>query len=114
MQIHARHYWIAVAVLFMLAVPVWAHTDTAQLSVTQPATIGATQLKPGNYRLEIKNNDTQLKVVDTDTDRTVAEVPCRWIQLNTKPDQTEVVLTHNKVTEIDFGGSTQAIKVLGS
>ncbi|HTS11235.1 MAG TPA: hypothetical protein VMH00_03885 [Candidatus Limnocylindrales bacterium] len=113
MQIHARHYWIALAVLFVLAVPAWAHSDTAQLTVTQPATIGTTQLKPGDYKLEVKNDGTRIKVIDSSTDRTVAEVPCHWVQLKEKPNQTEVLLNANRVTEIDFGGTMQAARVVG-
>ena len=109
MQIRAKHYGIALAV-FVLAAPVWAHTDTAQLTLTEPTTIGGTQLKAGDYNLEVKPNGTQLKVVNTATNKTVAEVPCQWIQLQQKPDTTQVLVNNNQVTEIDFGGKTQAVK----
>jgi hypothetical protein len=110
MQIRAKHYWIGLAVL-MLAAPVWAHTDTARLAVMETATIAGTQLKPGDYNLEVKDNQTQLKVVDTGTGKTVAEVPCQWIQLPQKPNTTEVLVNGNRVTEIDFGGKAQAVQI---
>jgi hypothetical protein len=110
MQIHAKHYGIALAV-FMMAFPVWARTDAAQLTVTEPATIGSTQLKPGDYNLEVKDNQTTLKVVDTNTGKTVAEVPCQWIQLQQKPSSTQVLVNNNQVTEVDFGGKTQAVRI---
>jgi len=110
MHIRPKHCFTAFALL-ALALPVWARTDTAHLTVTQPTTIGTTQLKSGDYKIEVSPNATQLKVVDTDTGKTVAEVPCHWIQLQKKPNTTEVVTNNNQVTEIDFGGKTQAVKV---
>lgn len=112
MQIRAKHYGIALA-LFVLAAPVWAHTDSAQLTVSEPATIGGTHLKAGDYSLQVKNNETQLKVIDTATNKTVAEVPVQWIQLQQKPNTTQVLVNDNQVTEIDFGGKTQAVKIAG-
>jgi hypothetical protein len=110
MHIRPKHCFTAVA-LFALAIPVWARTDTAQLTVIQPTTIGTTQLKPGDYKLEVTPNATQLKVVNTDSGQTIAQVPCHWFQLQKKPDTTEVVTNNNQVIEVDFGGKTQAIKV---
>ena len=110
MQIRAKQYAMALA-LFMLAVPVWAHTATAQLTVTEPATIGDKQLKPGDYNLQVKDNQTQLKVVDANTGKTIVEVPIQWIQLQQKPNTTEVLVNNNEVTEVDFGGKTQAIQI---
>jgi hypothetical protein len=94
-----------------LALPVWARTDSADLTVIQPTTIGTTQLKPGDYKVEVADNATQLRVVDQQNGKTVAEVPCQWIQLQKKPTQSEVVTNNNQVIEVDFGGKTQAVKV---
>ena len=110
MQIRAKHYGIALAV-FMMAAPVWAHKDTAQLTVTEPATIGSTQLKAGDYNLEVKDNQTQLKVIDINSGKTVAEVPFQWIQLQHKPNTTQVLVNNNQITEVDFGGKTQAVQI---
>jgi len=110
MQIRAKHYATALAV-FMLAVPVWAHTATAQLTVTETATIGGKQLKPGDYNLQVKDNQTQLRVVDANTGKTIVEVPVQWIQLQQKPNTTQVLVNNNEVTEVDFGGKTQAIQI---
>ena len=110
MHIRPKHCFTAVA-LFALAVPVWARTDSADLTVVQPTTVGTTQLKPGNYKLEVSPNATQLKIVDTDSGKTVAEGPGHWFQLQKKPNTTEVVTNNNQVVEVDFGGKTDAIKV---
>jgi hypothetical protein len=110
MHIRPKHCLTAVALLG-LAIPVWAHADSADLTVIQPTTIGTTQLKPGDYKVEVDPNATQLKVIDQDNGRTVAEAPCQWIQLQNKPRQTEVLTNNNQVIEIDFGGKTEAVKV---
>jgi hypothetical protein len=110
MRIRAGYLGAAFA-LFMFAVPVWAHTDTAQFTVLNQTEIGTTELKPGNYMLEVAVNGEQLKVVDQDTGKTVAEVPCHWVTLNKKPYNTEVVTTKDQVTEIDFHGKTRAVRI---
>jgi hypothetical protein len=110
MRIGAGYLGAALA-LSMFAVPVWAHADTAQLTVLEKAEIGATELKPGTYKLEVADNGTQVKVVDGDTGKTVAEVPCHWVTLNRKPGNTEVLMNNDRVTEIDFHGNTQAVRV---
>jgi len=111
MRTHAKHYLMALSLVAFLALPVWAHTDSAQLTVMNPTTIAGKQLKPGNYRLEVQPDQTHLKVVNTETYKTVAEVPCHWINLKNAPINTEVELNKNKVTEIDFSGRTQAVRV---
>jgi hypothetical protein len=109
MHIRAGYLWTALA-LFMFAVPVWAHTDTAQLSLTKKAEIGTTQLKPGDYTLEVNNNKTMIKVVNQNGN-TVAEVPCHTVQINNKPTTNQVIMNGNQVTEIDFRGNTEAVRM---
>jgi hypothetical protein len=110
MRIRAAYLGAAFA-LFMFAVPVWAHTDTAQFTALDATEIGTTELKPGNYKLEVADNGEQVKVVNQDNGKTVAEVPCHWVTLNKKPNNTEVVISKDQVTEIDFHGSTRAVRV---
>lgn len=110
MHIRARQGLIAVATL-LLAFPVWAGSNKAQLTVTQSTTIGSTQLKPGNYNLEVKENAAQLRVTDADNGKVIAQVPVQWITLKDKPSTTAVIVNENQVTEVDFGGKTQAIRV---
>ncbi|HKS68338.1 MAG TPA: hypothetical protein VJR26_13945 [Candidatus Acidoferrales bacterium] len=110
MQIYARHYLTALCLAVVMALPVCARTDSAEVSVTNPTTIAGKQLNPGTYRLEVEPGQKQLKVIDTSSDRTVAEVPCQWIQLKTAPNGTEVIVSDNQVKEIDFKGKTRAVK----
>jgi hypothetical protein len=111
MRIHLKHYLTALSLIAFLALPVWAHTDSAQLTVLNEATIGGTQLKPGTYKLEVKPNETQMKVVDTSTDRTVAQVPVHWVRVNNPPANTQVLLNKHQVQEIEFSGKTQAVRI---
>jgi hypothetical protein len=111
MRTYAKRYLTALSLMAFIALPVWARTDSATLTVTNPTTIAGKNLEPGTYRLEVHPNQTQLKVVNTQSDRTVAEVPCQWVPLKNSPTNTEVLLNKNKVTEIEFSGNMQAVKV---
>lgn len=66
-------------------------------------------MKPGDYELKVQNNARDLSV--SREGKVVAQVPVHWIQLPKKPNATEVDLTKNQVTEVDFAGTTQAVQV---
>jgi hypothetical protein len=61
--------------------------------------------------LKVKDNATQLEV--TQNGKVVAEAPVKWIQLQKKPAETEVVMDKDRVVEVDLGGKTQALQVTG-
>jgi hypothetical protein len=111
MRIHAKRFLTALSLTAFMALPVWAHTDSAQLTVTNPTAIAGRQLKPGTYKLEVQPDQSQLKIINSYSDKTVAEVPCHWITLKSAPNNTEVLLNKDTVTQINFGGKTQAVKV---
>jgi hypothetical protein len=111
MHIRAKHYLTALSVMAFFALPVWAHTDSAELTVLNPTMIAGQQLKPGTYKLEVQPSQTQMKVVNAQTYKTVAEVPVHWIQIKKAPNSTEVILNKNNVNEVEFGGKTQAVRV---
>jgi hypothetical protein len=95
--------------LLLLASPVWARTDSAKFHADHDVTIGGKQLKAGDYELKIVENDSNLSV--TQDGKLVAQVPVHWIQLQDKAHATEVELTENRVTEVDFAGKTQAVQI---
>jgi hypothetical protein len=95
--------------LLTLAAPVWARPRTATAFVNDPATIGGTQLKPGEYQLKVENNANQLEVLQKG--KVVAVVPVQWIQLPAKPAATQVTVDNNQITEVDFGGDIQAVQI---
>lgn len=111
MRFRAPRFLTAFSLLAFLALPAWAHTDSATLAVSSPTTIAGTHLKPGTYKLEVEPNQTQLKIVNTDSDKTVGQVPCQWFVLKKAPRATQVMVNSNTVTEIDFGGKTEAIRI---
>jgi len=92
--------------LFAMALPVWAKTDTIQYTATQPTMIEGHKLAPGNYTLNA--SDTTNKVLVQRNGRTVATVPCKWIQLPQKADRSEVLSSSSKLTQIRFAGKTKA------
>ena len=96
----------AILAVLVIAVPIWARSKSVELRLTDPATIGATQLQPGAYTLKVDDGGTQVSVVRQG--KVVAEIPCHWVQLSAKPRTTEVDFTANQITEIEFGGDLQA------
>ncbi|MGH9736656.1 MAG: hypothetical protein ACRD8A_18965 [Candidatus Acidiferrales bacterium] len=111
MYFRVKNCLIALSAVAFLALPVWAHTDSAELTVVNPEVIAGQQLKPGTYKLEVQPNESKMKVVDTQSSETVAEVPVRWITLNKAPIDTEVIVSSNHVSEVEFSGKTQAIQI---
>jgi hypothetical protein len=100
---------VGVLTLFVLAAPVWAHTHTATAYIIDTTTIAGTTLQPGQYELKVEDNGTQLQVLQNR--KVVAQVPVQWIQLHNKAMDTQVVLNNNQITEVDFGGETQAVQI---
>jgi hypothetical protein len=107
MRLQVKQILIGLAICAM-ATPVWAKTKTADLEVTQPTTVGSTQLAPGDYQFRAKEQGNQVDVLHNG--KIIAEVPCHWVQLDKKSDQTSVLLNGNTVTELDFDGSNQAAR----
>lgn len=95
-----------VLAVLIIAMPIWARSKSAEVHLTDPATIGTTQLQPGAYTLKVDDGGTQVSVVRQG--KIIAEVPCHWVQLSAKPKTTEVNFTANQITEIEFGGDLQA------
>jgi len=100
-----------VVAILGLSLPIWAGTDSAQLVVEHPVTIGAQQLEPGTYNLKANDGANQISVIRTDNGKTVASVPCEWVQLAQKARQTEVLFEADRVVEIDFSGKTKAVAI---
>jgi len=101
----------AVAAALVLSLPIWARTDSAQLVVDHPVTIGAQQLEPGTYNLKANDGEKQINVVRADNGKIVASIPCEWVQLALKARQTEVLFDADRVVEIDFSGKTEAVAI---
>ena len=101
--------WLAVVAVLVLSLPIWARTESAQLVVNHPVTIGAQQLEPGTYNIKANQGEKQINVVRADNGKVVASVPCEWVQLAQKARQTEVLFNADRVVEVDFSGKTEAV-----
>lgn len=112
MHIHANKFLGGLAVLAM-ALPLWAgpssHNDSMPFDVTATATVGQTQLAPGHYTFEANEASNELNI--RQNGKMVASVPCHWVQLPQKAHDSEVLSNNNRVTQVDFRGRTEALKV---
>lgn len=107
MRLTNRMYLSAFAGL-LAALPVWAaHMNSVSWNVSQPTTIGGTEIKPGDYMIQIADGGSQVDVVSRG--KVVAQVPCQWTQLPTKAASSEVDVDNGQVTEVKFGGKTAAV-----
>jgi hypothetical protein len=97
------------AAVVCLTFPVWAHAESMDLDVSQPTMVGTTQLQPGDYILKVEDNATQIQVERDGA--VVAEVACHWTQLPQKPTTSQVLMTSDRVTEVDFRGKTEAVTI---
>jgi len=84
-----------------------AHTNTVEWNVSQPTTIGGTEIKPGDYVIRAEDGGTQLEIVSRG--KVVAQVPFQWTQLPQKAQASEVDIDGGQVTQVKFGGKTAAI-----
>ena len=113
MRFETKHYLAVVAIL-ILAMPLWAgknssHTYSAHFEASRVTMIGTMELQPGNYTFEAKEAQNQLDVIMDG--KVIATVPCQWIQLPKKAIGSAVQSDENRVTEIDFEGRTEAVKI---
>jgi hypothetical protein len=100
---------LTVVAVLALSLPIWARTDSAQLVIDHPVTIGTQQLEPGTYNLKANDGENQISIVRADNGKTIASVPCEWVQLAQKPRETEILFNADRVVEIDFGGKTKGV-----
>jgi hypothetical protein len=100
--------YAGVLTILLFALPAWSRTDSAPWSVSQAATIGGTQIKPGEYQLKAEEGQGQVQVVHDG--KVIAQVTCKWIQLPAKSAETEVLVNNGQVTQIQFSGRMEAIQ----
>ena len=104
----------AVVAAVILTAPVWAasassHKDSAAFDAAQATTIGNTHLQPGHYTFEAREDQSRLNVLKNG--KVVATVPCHWVQLQKKANNSEILSNNNQVNEVKFGGRTEAVQV---
>jgi hypothetical protein len=109
----AKQFLAGTAILF-LAAPIWARpegsrTYTAEWYATQATNIGNIRIKPGQYTVEARENENTLDILRDG--KVVAQLPCHWIELPKKAEDTEVDTNNNQIVQVEFAGKTEAVQV---
>ena len=109
MDARVRMRFLTALIAIGMSVPLWltAATDSLHKTVhlTSTATVAGKTLQEGDYSLTVSGNDAKFM----SKGKVVAEVPCTWKTLQSKPAYDEVLIDGGAVTEIEFQGQTQAI-----
>jgi hypothetical protein len=100
---------LAILSFLTLTIPVWARTYTAPLSVSKNAAIGGTQLKAGDYQLTADPDKKEVEVLQNG--KVLATVPGQWVKLPQKPQYSTVIFDGDKITQVQFSGTDQALQV---
>ncbi len=103
--------FIVAAAVAVMTIPVRAKNNssdslTATLDLDSTATINKTTLTPGEYRVVAEGNQARFEK----DGKTVAEVPCTLKTLPNKASLSEFVMDHDRLTEIQVAGKTEAIE----
>jgi hypothetical protein len=106
---HKSWQYLSGLAILLRALPIWGRTESSPLSISQPTSIGATQLQPGDYELRAQDSQPQVQVVHNG--KVVAPVPCSWIQLPGQAADSEVIVDNHQVKQIQFAGKTEAISL---
>ena len=109
MNVRVRMHFSTALMAIAMTFPLWltAGTDSLhkRVHLSSPATVGGKTLQVGDYDLLISGNQAKF----TSNGKVVAEVPCTWKTLETKPAYDQVLINGGAVTEIEFQGKTQEI-----
>jgi len=95
---------MALLAAIALAVPAFAKPFAKTISIAQAAKFGKSELKAGEYRLEIDGN----KATVQKGRQTVAESEGRWEDRSSKSNYDSLLLGENgQVKEVRFAGQTR-------
>ncbi len=95
---------VALLAAVALAVPAFAKPFTKTINISQTAKVGKSELKAGEYRLEIEGN----KATVQKGKQVVAESEGRWEDRSTKSNYDSVVISENgQVMEVRFAGQVR-------
>jgi hypothetical protein len=109
MHLREKHY-LAGSMVLTLTMPVWVRTYKESLTVDKSATIGSVQLKPGSY--ELTADDTKKKLNILQKGKIIPTVQGQWVKMPQKAQAGGVDSENDKITQVRFSGSDQAIQPL--
>lgn len=103
------------AAVVVMAIPALAKSNSSNslnttVDLYSTATVNNTKLAPGEYRVIAEGNQAKFEK----DGKTVAEVPCTMKTLPSKASSSEFVMDHDKITEIQVAGKTEAIEFSSS
>ena len=106
MRMKSLARFLALLAVVALAIPAVAKPVSKNVTLSQPAKLGATQLNAGEYRLLIDGS----KVTVKNDKQVVAEVEGRWEQRAEKSPRNAVLLGANgEIKEIRFSGDNRVL-----
>ncbi|MGD0907306.1 MAG: hypothetical protein ABSA96_06970 [Candidatus Acidiferrales bacterium] len=102
---------LAVAVLSVMSIPVLARPSSKDslsttISLVTAVNVGNKMIEPGEYKVVVQDNSAKFEK----DGKVVAEAPCTLKTLPTKAHETAVSVDHDKLTEIQISGKTQALE----
>lgn len=110
------HYLAIIAVAATLSpLGAFASDKTSRsVKISDPVTVGSTQLKPGDYRVEWQGNGPSVQVNFMHNGKTVATVPAQVQSNDPKVTRDEILMDRSHanaqtLTEIDFGHGKEAL-----
>jgi hypothetical protein len=114
MRIYGRYLVGFLGALLLAAIPALAggsaqHADSTNFVATTTVTFGTTRLEPGNYVIRGTASQSQLEILQHN--KVIATVPCRWIQLEKKAKDSQIISNDNRVTEVQFQGRMEAAEI---
>lgn len=110
------HYFVIAAVFSTLfSICAFAADKTARsVSLSDPVTVGSTQLMPGNYKLEWEGSGPSVQVKFLHFGKTVATVPATLQTNDERVTQNDVIMDRTNpnmeaLKEIDFAHQKEAL-----
>jgi hypothetical protein len=88
----------------VLALGIASAASSHKVKLESPLFIGTTELKAGEYRVEMQGDKAVFK-----SGKTVIEVPATVSKAEHNYRLTSVVTEGTKLQEIDFGGTTESL-----
>jgi hypothetical protein len=88
----------------VLALGIATAASSYKVKLESPLFVGSTELKAGDYRVEIQGDKAVFK-----SGKTIIEVPATIGKAEHNHRMTSVVTEGTKLQEIDFGGTTESL-----
>jgi hypothetical protein len=113
---YGRLFVLAVTVAMLFSLSAFARSkDEGSMTLVDPALVGSTHLKPGNYKVEWNGTGDHVKVNILEHGKTVATTPAKLVTRPKPSPYNAVVTTPLKnskakgIDEIDFDNRTEAL-----